>query len=64
MPITDKVPVDASAKASVEAVLKDIRLRGRQGYKLTDYTFLEDDETVELDFEECAAPRKAKKKQG
>ena len=53
--LKDSVPVDPAAELSLDNVLTNIRLRGEAGYKLKDYKFSPNFDTVELEFERCAA---------
>jgi len=61
--MTDRIPVEPAAELSLDNVLTDIRFRGRLGFKLKDYKFNADMTFVDLEFEACAGPDKAKKRE-
>ncbi len=58
----DTIPVDPQAELSLDNVLTDIRFRGDLGYRLKDYTFAPDHNSVELEFVPCPGAEKKKKK--
>ena len=60
--IKDTVPVDPDAELSLDNVLADIRLRGEAGYKLRNYTFSSNFDSVELEFVRCTTGSTPKSK--